>query len=216
MMQKNGLNGSELHRLTEFTHYDSKQFNRIYTKCRPLIRKLAKQIDARRYNVTPDVIVSYFEDKFLYVYNKYQDEYDENRLKATILSSLSIFKNKLLRAAYNSQAEFNQELTSFEDILERDKELVDDIEESEMREDIHERFHQYMRDHLTEDEYLVFVTQLDPPPFIQERMKMGKVTVEHLIDFFDLPRNGHSVKMITRYRKHINEALRLAEKEFHR
>lgn len=216
MMQRNGLNGSELHRLTEFTHYDPKVFNRIYGQCKPLIRKLAKQIDARRYNVSRDIIISYFEDKLLYVYNKYQDRYDENRLKATILSSLSIYKNKLLRAAYNSQAEFNQELTSFEDVLERDKELVDDIETVEMREDIHERFHQYMREHLTEDEYLVFVTQLEPPPFIQSRMKLGKVTVEHLIDFFGLPRNTHSVKMINRYRKHIKEALKLAEKEFHR
>lgn len=215
-MQNNGLNGSELHRLTEFTHYDPKQFNRIYKKCRPLMKKLVKQVDARRYNVTEDVIFSYFEDKFLFVYNKYQDQYDEERLKATILSSLSIFKNKLLRSAYSQQAEFNQDLASFEDIHESGKEWVDDKDEVEMREDIHHRFHQYMQDHLTPDEYLVFVTQLDPPPYIKERMTQGRVSVEHLIDFFGLPRNKRSVTMITEYRHHIKEVLAQAEKEFHR
>lgn len=215
-MKNTSLNGSELHRLTEFTHYDPKQFERVYKKCKPLMRKLVKQIDARRYNVTSDVIFSYFEDKFLYVYNKYQDVYDEERLKATILSALSIFKNKLLRAAYSQQAEFNQELDSFEDIHESGREWVDDTEEVEAREDIHERFHQYMKDHLTPDEYLVFVTQLDPPPYIKERMIQGRVTVEHLIDFFGLPRNKRSVNMITDYRHHIKEVLDQAEKEFHR
>ena len=189
MMQRNGLNGSELHRLTEFTHYDPKVFNRIYGQCKPLIRKLAKQIDARRYNVSRDIIVSYFEDKLLYVYNKYQDRYDENRLKATILSSLSIYKNKLLRAAYNSQAEFNQELTSFEDVLERDKELVDDIETVEMREDIHERFHQYMREHLTEDEYF---HKLQP---IVKNLQIEGVVISSVVPSLDLI----FVQMIKKY-----------------
>lgn len=215
-MGNNSLNGSELHRLTEFTHYDPKKFNRIYNKCKPLMRRLVKQIDARRYNVTEDVIYSYFEDKFLYVYNKYQDEYDEERLKATILSALSIYKNKLLRSGYGHQAEWNQELASFEDVHEAGKEWVDDTEEAEFREDVHDRFHQYMRDHLTPDEYLVFVTQLDPPPYIQERMTSGRVSTEHLIDFFGLPRNKRSVNLITSYRRHIKEVLTLAEEEFHR
>lgn len=180
------------------------------------MRRLVKQIDARRYNVTEDVIFSYFEDKFLFVYNKYQDLYDEERLKATILSALSVFKNKLLRAGYSQQADFNQELSSFEDVSESGKEWVDDTEEVEARRDIHERFHKYMMEHLTPDEYLVFVTQLDPPPYIKERMTQGRVTVEHLIDFFGLPRNKRSVNLITSYRHHIKEVLAKAELEFHR
>ena len=215
-MKTSSLNGSELHRLTEFTHYDPKQFERIYKKCKPLMRKLVKTIDPRRYNVTEDVIYSYFEDKFLFVYNKYQDQYDEERLKATILSALSVYKNKLLRAGYSQQADFNQELSSFEDVSESGREWVDDTEEVEARQDIHERFHDYMKEHLTPDEYLVFVTQLDPPPFIRERMVQGRVTVEHLIDFFDLPRNKRSVNLITNYRHHIKEVLAQAEVEVHR
>ena len=103
-----GNNGSELHRLTELKPYDEDLFNRLYKTCKPLIRRLVRGIDSRRFNVTPDIINSFFWDKFLYVFNKYQSEYDEERLKATLLSSLQTFKSKLLRNAYTKQAEFNQ------------------------------------------------------------------------------------------------------------
>lgn len=216
-MQSKGLNGSELHRLTEFTHYNKKEFERIYKKCQPLMRKLVKSIDHRRYGVSEDILFSYFEDKFLYVYNKYQDEYDEERLKATILSSLSVYKNKLLRAGYSKQAEFNQDLSSLEEVSEADKEdLLEDDEEASFKEDLHYRFHQFMKDHLSSDEYLVFITQLDPPPFITSRMSQGRITTENLIDFFGLPRTRKSVHLISGYRKHIKEVLTLAETDFHR
>ena len=71
-----GNNGSELHRLTELKPYDEDLFNRLYKTCKPLIRRLVRGIDSRRFNVTPDIINSFFWDKFLYVFNKYQSEYD--------------------------------------------------------------------------------------------------------------------------------------------
>ena len=95
-----GNNGSELHRLTELKPYDEDLFNRLYKTCKPLIRRLTRGVDSRRFNLTPDIINSFFWDKFLYVFNKYQDEYDEERLKATLLSSLQTYKSKLLRNAY--------------------------------------------------------------------------------------------------------------------
>ena len=67
-----GNNGSELHRLTELKPYDEDLFNRLYKTCKPLIRGLVRGIDSRRFNVTPDIINSFFWDKFLYVFNKYQ------------------------------------------------------------------------------------------------------------------------------------------------
>ena len=130
-----GNNGSELHRLTELKPYDEDLFNRLYKTCKPLIRRLVRGIDSRRFNVTPDIINSFFWDKFLYVFNKYQSEYDEERLKATLLSSLQTFKSKLLRNAYTKQAEFNQELTSFEVLFDNNKELLDDSEETRIKEE---------------------------------------------------------------------------------
>lgn len=217
-MFQQSTNGSEIHRLKEFTHYNQDEFNRMYRMCKPLIRKLSRGIDCRRYNVTPDIIQSYFWDKFLYVYNKYQDTFNEERLKATLLSSLKTFRNKLLRSAYTGQAEFNQDLSSFEDVWESGKEWEDDSEETEYKEELSIRFNEFMQEHLTPDEYLVFRTELDPPPFFEERIKNshGKLSILHLIDFFELPRDRKSHLMLTNMRNHIKEVLELAKTEFKR
>lgn len=207
-----GNNGSELHRLTELKPYDQDLFNRMYKTCKPLIRRLTKGVDSRRFNVSQDIIQSYFWDKFLYVFNKYQDKYDEERLKATILSSLQTFKSKLLRNAYTKQAEFNQELTSLENLFDNNKELRDDYEESRIKEEQSIEFHKYMKEHLTQDEYLVMQIQLDPPKWFEDKIKEshGKLSILHLIDYFELPRDKTSINFFSRIRKNIQKTLEQA------
>lgn len=207
-----GNNGSELHRLTELKPYDQDLFNRMYKTCKPLIRRLTKGVDSRRFNVSQDIIQSYFWDKFLYVFNKYQDKYDEERLKATILSSLQTFKSKLLRNAYTKQAEFNQELTSLENLFDNNKELLDDSEESRIKEEQSIEFHKYMKEHLTPDEYLVMQIQLDPPKWFEDKIKEshGKLSILHLIDYFELPRDKTSINFFSRIRKNIQKTLEQA------
>lgn len=59
-MGSRGNNGSELHRLkTMQENYDQQMFLRLYKVCKPVIRNLTKQIDYKRYNLTPDIISSY-------------------------------------------------------------------------------------------------------------------------------------------------------------
>lgn len=207
-----GNNGSELHRLTELKPYDQDLFNRMYKTCKPLIRRLTKGVDSRRFNVSQDIIQSYFWDKFLYVFNKYQDKYDEERLKATILSSLQTFKSKLLRNAYTKQAEFNQELTSLENLFDNNKELLDDSEESRIKEEQSIEFHKYMKEHLTQDEYLVMQIQLDPPKWFEDKIKEshGKLSILHLINYFELPRDKTSINFFSRIRKNIQKTLEQA------
>lgn len=217
-MLSKGTNGSEIHRLKEFDHYDKERFDKMYKICKPLIRKLASNIDPRRYNVSKDILQSYFWDKFLYVFRKYQDIYDDERLKATLLSSLGSFRNKLLRAAYTQQAEFNQELTSLDILFDNNKEFLDDSDETLYKEDLSIRFHRFLQERLTPDEYLLFKTMLDPPPFFKERLLIshGKMSALHLIDFFELPRNKKASTIITEMRRHIKQVLKSAKTEFKR
>lgn len=217
-MPTKNTNGSEIHRIKEFTDYNRDQFEKLYKLCRPLVRNISRSIDSRRFNVSQDIIQSYFWDKFLYVYNKYQHKYDEERLKATLLTSLQVFKNKLLRNAYTKQAEFNQELTSLDILFDNNKEYLDDTEDTEYKQELSDRFNQFMMDNLTPDEYLVFRIELDPPPFFTERIiqSHGKLSILHLVDFFELPRNGKSQTILTNMRKHIKETLEKAKKEFKR
>lgn len=92
MGKSKGNNGSELHRLKPMKDYDEATFNRLYKVCKPVIKNLTRQIDYKRFNLTPDIIQSYFWDKMLFVFNKYYGECTEEHLKARILASLSTFK----------------------------------------------------------------------------------------------------------------------------
>jgi len=204
-MRSKGNNGSELHRLkTMQENYDQQMFLRLYKVCKPVIRNLTKQIDYKRYNLTPDIISSYFWDKMLYVFNKYYGTCSEEHLKARILASLSTFKNKLLRSAYGEQAEYNQSLFKLDDLFDNDKELEDDSEEEKAKSEMLEMMYLYMKDHLSIDAYMVFEVLLTPPPYIKERIKdSGRITNGLLVEFFDMPKTNSSVKYISELRSDI-------------
>lgn len=204
-MRSRGNNGSELHRLkTMQENYDQQMFLRLYKVCKPVIRNLTKQIDYKRYNLTPDIISSYFWDKMLYVFNKYYGTCSEEHLKARILASLSTFKNKLLRSAYGEQAEYNQSLFKLDDLFDNDKELEDDSEEEKAKSEMLEMMYDYMKEHLSIDAYMVFEVLLTPPPYIKERIKdNGRITNLLLVEFFDMPKTNSSVKYISELRSDI-------------
>ena len=204
-MRSKGNNGSELHRLkTMQENYDQQMFLRLYKVCKPVIRNLTKQIDYKRYNLTPDIISSYFWDKMLYVFNKYHGTCSEEHLKARILASLSTFKNKLLRSAYGEQAEYNQSLFKLDDLFDNDKELEDDSEEEKAKSEMLEMMYDYMKEHLSMDAYMIFEVLLTPPPYIKERIKEnGRITNLLLVEFFDMPKTNSSVKYISELRSDI-------------
>lgn len=204
-MRSRGNNGSELHRLkTMQENYDQQMFLRLYKVCKPVIRNLTKQIDYKRYNLTPDIISSYFWDKMLYVFNKYYGTCSEEHLKARILASLSTFKNKLLRSAYGEQAEYNQSLFKLDDLFDNDKELEDDSEEEKAKSEMLEMMYDYMKEHLSIEAYMVFEVLLTPPPYIKERIKdSGRITNLLLVEFFDMPKTNSSVKYISELRSDI-------------
>lgn len=204
-MRSRGNNGSELHRLkTMQENYDQQMFLRLYKVCKPVIRNLTKQIDYKRYNLTPDIISSYFWDKMLYVFNKYYGTCSEEHLKAKILASLSTFKNKLLRSAYGEQAEYNQSLFKLDDLFDNDKELEDDSEEEKAKSEMLDMMYDYMREHLSMDAYMIFEVLLTPPPYIKERIKdSGRITNLLLVEFFDMPKTNSSVKYISELRSDI-------------
>lgn len=214
-MAVKGSNGSEIHRLKEFKSLDNARFERLYKLCRPLVRRLSKEVDARRYQLTSDIIRDYFWDKFMYVYSKYEAEYDDEHLKASLLSALQTYKNKLLRSAYSRQSEFYQTLTSFEDLFDDSKEFIDDTEEARIKEAQYIAYHQYLEKELTPDEYLLYKVQVNPPPYFYSRMKEshGKLSILHLIDYFELPRNRKSQVLITQMRNKIRYTLKRAETE---
>ncbi|UVM99780.1 MAG: hypothetical protein [Bacteriophage sp.] len=204
MGKSKGNNGSELHRLKPMQEYDEATFNRLYKVCKPVIRNLTRQIDYKRFNLTPDIIQSYFWDKMLFVFNKYYGECTEEHLKARILASLSTFKNKLLRSAYGEQAEYNQSLFKLDDLFDNDKELEDDTEEEKAKSEMLDMMYTYMKDKLSPDAYLLFEVLITPPPFIKERLENStRITNIMLIEFFEMPKTNESMRYISELRQDI-------------
>lgn len=189
IMVTTSSSGSELRRLKELKDYNEVEFNKLYKICTPLIKQLVRNIDHRRLNVSQDIVKSYFYDKFLYIYTKYHKVHDYDRLKGDLLVGLKKYSYKLMREGYTQKAEFNQSLVSFENLYDDSKEdIMDEVGSEETDLDILNR---YMREHLTDDEYIIYEIILDPPPFIAIRMEdesKGKLSILHLIDFFEFPR----------------------------
>lgn len=219
----NGYQGSELHRLTEMQNgYDEELFNRLYKVCRPVIRNLSKQVDCKRFNVTTDIIASYFWDKMLFVFNKYYGTCSEEHLKARILTALSTFKNKLLRSAYGDMAEYNQNLSKLEDLFDDSKEDTSPFEqevEDETNRVNSELFNEivtYFKENMSDDTFLVWEVTFNPPEFIKEKMKEGRdnrITSNILIEFFDLPKTKKSVRFIKECRDDITYWMDKAREE---
>ena len=202
----------EINRLKELPkEYDVELFNFYYKSMTPLIRKLAKNIDPRRFNVSRDIIISYFYDKLLYVFRKYYNLSTENpeKFKATIISSLQLYKTRLLINAYSKQSlDFNVAIASFEDCFEGAKEDLSDLSEDErVKQERISEIHEFMRANLSADAYLLFHLQMSPPPFFYSEESKPRLTTSSLLDFFELPKTKLYIKYISTLNKEIHEAI---------
>lgn len=203
-MKKDLSCGSELNRIKEVREYDEKQFNDLYKIVMPYIKRLSYNIDERRLNITKDLVQSYFLDKFLYIYNKYHEVYEFEQLKANILAGLKRYSYRLMREGYTQRSQFNQSLVSFEDLFDDSKEDIIDDPNSEFHLEL---IREFMKVRLTPDEYLIWRVVIDPPHFFFERMKKskGKLSISHLMDFFEFPRNRASYKYFSNVLSKIND-----------
>ena len=197
---------TELDRVDNLEKFDERRFIKLFNSMKPLINRLAFNIDERRFNVSKDIIVSYFHDKFIYVYNKYHLEYDDERLKATMITSLNTFKNRLLRKAYGEEAEYNQSLSSLDVLYDNNKEDKILDEEDDIKKIMWAKLSNYLKDKLSPDAYLLFQVELDPPPYLRVRMKHedSKFSIIQILDFFELPRTKSNSNFISGLRSDIN------------
>lgn len=222
-MKTENTNGSEIHRLKPMKEgYDQELFLKLYKISGPVIKRLSKQVDPKRFDVSPDIIESYFWDKMLYIFNKYYGECTEDHLRARILAGLATFKNHLLHSAYTERAEFNQSLHSFEDLFENSKEDEEseydygEEETSVTKSDMISKVWDYMKEHLSPDALLVFEVLYTPPPFIREYegYKDGnRITNKMLIEFFEMPMNNKSEQYIRELRNDVSYWIERAGKE---
>lgn len=204
----------EIHRLTTMqSGYDVELFNRLYKETTPLRNSLAFQIDHRRYGVTPDIIRSWFDDKFIFVFNKYYNEVDNNVLKAYIINALKTFKLRVLRKAYSKYNIYNDEVrledTRFANLIPDD--MVDEDHEMFMRLAL-----TYLKKNLSPDAFTILDIDLNPPPYILNKIKSykTKIPAKVIAEYLDLDDNPNSISYITNLRKEISDGIVKANKYF--
>lgn len=209
--------GPELHRIKPLEKYDEKIFAKFYKLCKPVIKNLVKQIDCRRYNVSRDVINSYFWDKMLFLFNRYYEESEGNVefLKAHILRGLSTYKYHLLQEAYSERAEYFQSLTSLDELYDNNKEDVTMEEDGAYKEELLKTLYDYMNKHLSPDAILIFECLMTPTAFLLEKTDNGRIRITNsmLAEFFDLPKAKTSIQYISDLRHDVEYWERRAMKE---
>lgn len=199
--------GPELHRIKTFENYDPRVFQKLYKLCRPVIKNLVKQIDCRRYNVSKDIINSYFWDKMLYLFNRYYEESngDIEFLKAHILKGLHTYKFHLLQEAYSERAAYFQSLTSLDVLYDNNKADVEDIHTNTYNDELLKTLYDYMSKHLSMDAILIFECLVTPSPFILEKTDNGRTRITNAIlaEFFNLPKTKTSIQYISDLRHDV-------------
>ena len=197
----------EVHRLVtlapDFQSKENlKQFNQFYESTKGLRIRLAFQIDARRLGVTPDIVLSWFDDKFIFVYNKYYQT-ESKRLKGYIIQALQMFKNRILRKAYQESI-YHDMVT-----LEGEYDIINMIPNEEAEEDEQlGKVKRVIKTKLSEDAYLVFTIELNPPPYILSKMKNpnSNIPTKLLAEYLELGYSKGSINYINQLRKEISIA----------
>ena len=203
----------EIHRLTPMKPYDPRLFNELYKKTERLRKSLTYQIDARRVGVTHDEVLSWFDDKFIFVFNKYADVKEPNILLGFIINSLQVFKQKILRRSYQLNNSVNLNSISIEDLKVFN--IVDQAEEDNKELLLNLAF-SFMETRLSQEAYDLLQLQLNPPLFIQSKLKTktSKIPPQLILGFLGLEITPKNLDVIAILKDEINMAIQEAKTHF--
>lgn len=204
----------EIHRLKQMKDgYPEQLFNSLYNSTSELRKSLAYQIDNRRYGVTKDIILSWFDDKFIFVFNKYYDTMDEDTLRGFIINSLRTFKMRILRKAYSHDSEFY--ISHVE--LEGDSNNINRIkEEAPLDDNDLERVITFLKSKLSKEAFTVLQIQLNPPPYILSKLKKSNSHIPNnlILEYLNLVSTPSNKRFISNVRKEIEEVIGSAKSYF--
>lgn len=206
--------------------YDAELFNQLYNETAPLRKKLASTINPHKMGLQYEDVLSFFDDKFILVFQKYHQEFNRDVLKGHIISALSRFRNRILRHAYQKKYEnrpisIDDEDTSI-DIPEADSlqfTIPPSLEPSGF--DLYRKLLlEFMYNHLSHEAWLVFQTENYPPPYVLSKLQEeGKKTVEKvparlISDFLGWGTQSTALRFIGDLRAEIKEAVAMAKNYF--
>lgn len=205
----------ELHRLKVMQEgYDTELFNRLYSLTENLRTILTSQIDSRRFGVTSDIIKSWFDDKFIFVFNKYYGTMDENQLRGYLINSLRTFKFRMLRGAYHKSNMYNDSIriddyTNFINIIPIEEDMDDYSKLLSLA-------LQFLKKKLSSNAFVILDIDLNPPPYISSKLESSKTKIpaKLIAEYLDLEEGYDSIYYINNLRKEISNNIESAKNHF--
>lgn len=204
----------EIHRLKTMPEgYDQKLFNELYAKTHNLRESLIYQIDERRFGVTKDELRSWFDDKFLFVFQKYYGKMPSPTLLGYLINSLKVFKFKVLRRSYQLNNSINLNTISMDDLsmfnsLQEDPESDDNT--------LYDMALDFLKSQLSREAWALLQIQLNPPIFIASKVKNlnAKIPGNLILEFLGEEVTESNLDIIRYLRKEINSAIEMAHAHF--
>lgn len=192
--------------------YDPKLFNRLYKKTESLRRSLCAGVDSKRFGVDYFEVLSWFDVKFVYTFNKYHKELDEGPLLGHLIKAMQMFKFRILRAAYTQK--YSQFIIGVDDIFSVGASIPDDS--TDLKNERLETALSFLKGYISENAYIILELELFPPPYIQKRIiesgkkNFNKIPDSIILDYLGLANNADSIRTLTRWKLEISKGIKKA------
>lgn len=209
----------ESHRLKPMApNYDEQLFNQLFKDTKDLRRKLAFEIDARKFGVDYNEVLSWFDVKFIYTFNKY---YGDPRLKGYIISSLQTLKLRIVKSSYQPKFELHNsfditELYNYEALIVEEEDIDNEAK------NLLVKAIDYIKARVSKDAYLIFELDLTPPPYILEKLaessqkKIPKCPASIIAEYLGIGEDNlpEAINYIEELRKDVRDVVKRAQEHF--
>lgn len=210
----------ESHRLKPMAKdFNEEVFVRIFNETKLLRNKLAFQIDHRRFGVDNKDILSAFDIKFIWAFNKFIEKYgieDVGNLKGYIINSLKQYQFRLMRSSY--QPKYIDHVSMID--------ITSMINETEIEQDnpsispFLDVALSFIKERVSDNAMMILELELNPPEWIASEMeylnksKNAKIPSDLIAEYFNLGSGELVINYINSLRQEIAGVIKLAKDHF--
>ena len=204
----------EEHRLLPMKeNYDIPLFEKLYKETEPLRKKLASRhsINGRIFGVDQSEILSWFDVKFIFVFNKHYDNKNPDILKGFIINALKMYKYRILRSSLTQKNQQYSHTIDVEEIGYLENLISKPISEPEPKDELLELSLAFLRKELSADASFLLDIELDPPLYILDKLQQQgkspntKIPSKLIAEYLSLSPTVDNLSYINDLRKEIRE-----------
>ena len=209
----------EHHRLVPMKPgYNPMLFEELYERTKPLRRKLAFEIDARKFGVDYLEILSWFDVKFIYTFNKYFDT-EPKRLLGYIINALQTYKYRVMRSSYQIKYHEHAHMLDITELYGH-ADISEEVNDNHLKDMYLANLLSFMREKLSDDAMFIFELETSPPAYITYQLtdlgkkENSKIPHDVIADYIGYSNSPKVIAYISDLRKDIRIVLNMAKEHF--